>query len=426
MSTAPTPALPFEVIETESARIYRLPPRRVGPLRLLALAPLAMVVVLSALLAKFYFSRDALKQMGLTDEWFWAAFVFLSLGWAWMTYTSLDMTASFLCGHSEIEIAHDGMVTAYDRAGWFGFCVCWFRPGGAVRLVLEECSPPPERNGRLLRPPEALWQLSAQDRRGRKGWLAIGYPRAVLLALAEHLAPQLGVAPPAADDPTRPDGPLLDLPAPPLAVVAEPEFPNRDTPDPPPNTRVTLERHDDGVTITVPRLGLRGKNGEMFAGGLFLAVVGGLVIGVCIHALINPNGDPVFGQIMGLIVAGAFFAGGVVLLAVAYQGARERVVLAVVGDKLLTLESGPFHTQRLEFARADVLDIACVGHDHHELRIVAPDGSTFGLLERRNADELKWIATVLRQALGIPGEPPEFRPKPGAADQPWAAHRHRR
>jgi hypothetical protein len=429
----PAPAPPFEVIETERGRTYRLPPRRIGPLRVLALLPWGMAAILGAGLAKLYLNRGAVRAMGLPDEWFWAVFVFLLLGWAWMTYTFLDMGASFWCGHSEIEVNHDGMVTAYDRAGRFGICLSWFKRGVGLRLILEECSPPPDRSRSLLKPPTALWQLSAQGPNGKKGWLVLGYPREILVALAEQLARHLGAFPPDPADPAQaesapaaPAPPTAATPTP-VAVVAEPEFPNRDTPEPPVKTAVTLERHPDGLTLSVPRRGLRGKNCEMFILSLALTAIGSFVVGLSIWAMFQPNraGGTLTGQIMGVVVGGMFAAGGTVMLVVAVQSALEKVVLAVVGEKLLTFETTPFGATRREYARADILDIACVGTEHPELQIVLPHQPVVAMLARRDEAELKWVATVLRQALGIPSEAPEHRKPPPTPDKPWAAGRPR-
>jgi hypothetical protein len=406
----PAPALPFEVVETDRKRIYRLPRREVGQLRLLALLPLGFIVILTVCLAGFYLRRAVL---GIPDDWFWAILAVAVPGWAWMVYTGLDMTAAFWCGHSEIEVTRD-RVTSYDRAGWFGMCVAWFKRGRGLRLVLEECSPPRERSRSLLNPPFALWQLSAQGTNGKKGWLAIGYPREILVVLAEHLARVLEVTPDAAE-PALADNAPPATPTP-VAVVAEAEFPNRDILVAPPNTRVTLERHPDGLTLTVPPIGLKGRNIEPFALGAFIATVGVFLAGVSVINFVQ-NGNWEFAPV--LVIATAFIAVGGGLTLYRLNAGRKKVVLAVVGDKFLTCETGPLGSKRREFACADLLDITCRPNDNiPDLLILTRDRTGVVLLDGREKDELRWIATVLRQALGIPSEAPGHR-KPDRPPRPW-------
>jgi hypothetical protein len=399
----PTPDPPFEVVETHRGRVYRLPTRRIGPLRFLALVPLGFVVLSSGFLVKFYVSR----AWGLPDDVFWGIFVVLLPGWAWMTYTYLDIAASFWCGRSEIEIDSDGRVRSYDRAGWFGLCLCRFRSGTPRRLLLEECSAPEQRQSSIWAWMTAgLWQLSAQGSNGRRGWLAVGYPRPILAALAEELARQLAVPLPETTDRARAEGePATPIPAP-VPVVAEPGFPNRDATEPPVRTGVALERHPKGVTLTVPRLGLSGKNIEPFCLGAFLAAIGAFqTVFLVLLPLFQGNLDfP-----LGLFIGPGITAAGAGLMLYWLNAGRKRVALAVVDDKLLIFETGPLGSKRREFARAELLDIACRETNVPDLLIVMQDKETVELLAGRNADELKWIATVLRQALGIPSEAPEHR-----------------
>lgn len=416
----PTHIPPFEVVETDRGRTYRLPPHDIGGARWVAVLPLGFVVLLSVCLAKFYLKRAAL---GLPDDWFWAIFVVLVPGWAWMVYTGLDITAAFWCGHAEIEVSHDGRVTAYDRAGWFGICLSWFRHGAAGRLILEECSTREQQDrtvwGGLLR---GLWQLTAEGKNGSRGWLAIGYPREVLAALAEHLARHLAVAPPDTTDPAPPDNapPAPAAPAAPVPVLAEVGFPNRDIPEPPLNTRVTIERHPDGLTLTVPRLGLKGKNAEPFCLGAFLAAIFGTLTVATVVSWIRGNLE--FPP--GLVIGPGLLAVGVGIMLYWVNAGLKKVVLAVVGDTLLIFETGPLGSRRREFAHADLLDIACRSNDHvPDLQIVTLEKRAVALLAGRTEPELKWIATLLRHALGIPSEAPAHRKPPLTPAKPWRSPR---
>jgi hypothetical protein len=177
----------------------------------------------------------------------------------------------------------------------------------------------------------------------------------------------------------------------------------------PPGSRVNVERHPDGVTITVPPLGLGKANGGIIFLGLLFVVIGGFLLVGSLVALFQGNPKRPLGALIPGIVF--FCVGGCFFLTSLHTGLKK-VVLAVVGDKLLTFETGPLGSRRREFTRADLCDIRCGPSNISvnkkplpQLQIITHDKTHFGTLTSRDEIELKWIATVLRQALGIPSEP---------------------
>jgi hypothetical protein len=409
----PAPASLIEVVESHGGRTCRLPPRELGGLQGLALAPVLGVVIGSAFIAQFYLTRAAKGQL---NDWIWGLLALMGLVWARVSYTFLSYAAVLLAGRAEIEVTNDGAVRAFDRAGWFR--VRWGKlgPGTTQRLVLKPLLALKDASGRPL--PIRLWQLTAQSVRGRTVWLAPGYPRAVLAELADLLARQLAVAPPDAE-PAASAGPTpAGTPAPVPVVVEEPEVPSRDVLEQPRESRVVTERHPDGVTMTVPALGLGKATGGLIIMSLFFMGIGGIFLISTLVALFQPNPK----MPIGAVIPGAlFFVLGGILFVGSLNAGLKKVVLAVVRDRLFTFETGLFGSRRREFLRASLLDIACGPSNItvnkkplHQIQIVALDRTRTGLLTGRDETELRWIATVLRQALGMPSEPPQFQKR-----NPW-------
>jgi hypothetical protein len=395
----------IETIHSPGRRTYLLPPRDLGRAWGLGFGPLAAAVVGSVFVLQFGLGRVLRAQ---PDPWDWTAAVLVGAVWARVCYTLLGYSAAIWAGDTRVEVTDDGTVRAVDRAGWFR--VRWGRlaPGAARKFVIEPLVTVRDARGRPE--PGALWLLSAETTAGGRVWLAPCYPRGVLAALAEVLGKYLARTAPEGEQPVGTPHPLSPAAVP--VVVVAPDIPCRDVPDRPPRSGVELERHPDGVTLTVPAVGLVNAHGALTAAALVLAALGGAI---AFPALVDEwlgnakPGEwvPALPALLLACVGGGMFVRGL-------HTARTRTVLVVVGDRLLTFESGPLGSRRRAFVRSGVSDIAC-GEGHTagsrkplpRLRIAGRDGTTFRMLIGRDETELRWIATVLRQALDITGEPPE-------------------
>jgi hypothetical protein len=161
-----------------------------------------------------------------------------------------------------------------------------------------------------------------------------------------------------------------------------------------------IEHHETGVTLRIPPVGVRRVGGGTSA---FAVVWTGLVLlfstgCVCANA---PGGVYLF-----LV---PFWGVGVGLLLAAWHMGRRQAVLAVVGDTLMILQTGPLGSKRGEWSRARISHI-CAGpsgtrvneQDVLELQIHLAWGDRFGLLAGRGDEELRGLAAALRQALGVP------------------------
>jgi hypothetical protein len=228
----------------------------------------------------------------------------------------------------------------------------------------------------------------------------MGYSTDLLLPLANDLHGRLSLATPLVQS---------EAPIAPLRVVEgnAPVFQERV--EQPAKSTAILERHDNGVTITIPPAGLRRGGGCLFMFGLAWCVL--MLFITIIVAAILLTGQ---GQVQGdgdvtYIVLPLFWLIGGSLLFAGIRQARSYAVLAVVGDSLMVMYQGVFGKKQGEWTREQVTNI-CPGpsgvevNDEPvmELHVEPKEGKHFGLLYGRDVAELEWIATVLRQALGMP------------------------
>lgn len=148
--------------------------------------------------------------------------------------------------------------------------------------------------------------------------------------------------------------------------------------------------------------------------GLLFAIVGSALVVWALVPMFQVNPKP-FGS--EIFVGGIILCVSVVAIIGTIHAGLKKCVLAVVGDQLLTFETGLLGSRRREFTRDELLDIDCgpSGVTVNKKRLpqlrIWIRGRTMpvGMLTGRDEIELKWIATVLRQSLGISGVPPEYR-----------------
>ena len=171
---------------------------------------------------------------------------------------------------------------------------------------------------------------------------------------------------------------------------------------------VVREDRSDGVTLTVPPAGIgRGSKG-LFAFSLvwcgFMAVFDGML-------LLFARGGIGFMMLPFLAVSLLFWAIGIAMLLGAVNMGRRQAVFAVVGDKLLAMQTGIFGPTRHEWDKDEIVDVRpgpsgmkVNNHAVLELHIVQRHGKPVGFLSGRDTQELAWLATVLRKSLGVPRE----------------------
>lgn len=179
----------------------------------------------------------------------------------------------------------------------------------------------------------------------------------------------------------------------------------------PPGSRIVCERTAKGLSITVSPVGIWRGSAGLFPWGLMVVVFGSLVA-------LQTRTEPLSGTDILLMLI--FLLVGIGLMLGGLHVGRRRAVLAVIGDRLLVLQTGLFGSQHGEWWRADLEDVrvgtsgATVNHEAVlELQIYPRNGQKFGVLAGWDQAELEWLAEVLRRFLRLDA----LATDPGAAEE---------
>ena len=455
-------SLPPEVTVTEQAGgiCYRFPPRPLGASRWIGLAGVVLGLVLCGLpfWAAWTLIRIVVQQLPAESGWFWLFVIIVTLPAVFVGLKMATVGLFVLAGHSEIELRRDTL-SARERCG--PLCWAWQRPTADLRrfLVSESLGPLHATDVRALLAatlnflfgwsgglgviiPE--WKAAVGAAGARPLWLAPGYPRPWLLAVADDLArrcappsqPATAPAPPAtaqaiatpvpafpirptvpAPPPVRPEPPRA--PAPPrIAVVEQDADLSRyeELDERPADSDIALDTSAGRLTFIVPPMGWYLNRGWL-AGGLLPCLLA-LILSLALFGGTLSAG----GLVTTALCALAAWATGIGLFLVGLNRARRRVVLDVTGETLVVWQSGLFRVRPRRWSRqqlADVFVMECVttGDDPQDYWVLQihphpGQGRAFRLLAHRDEAELRWLATMLRRTLHCPCTSPES-PPPG-------------
>ena len=130
-------------------------------------------------------------------------------------------------------------------------------------------------------------------------------------------------------------------------------------------------------------------------------------------------------MLIAIAFGGAFCSIGAFLLFQGWSIGRRESAVAVAGDRLLVVQTGLRGTRRHEWSTSEITTVH-VGpsgwsvNDQPvvELQIEGRDGKLFGMLAGRDARELAWMATLLRQTLKTtaPSSPQSMASDEGESD----------
>lgn len=176
-------------------------------------------------------------------------------------------------------------------------------------------------------------------------------------------------------------------------------------PTQPADSNVIYEPHEDGLTITVPPVGMRKGSKGMLGFSIFwngfmaLATAGWLYAGRSDAALIV------------YIIFPLFWLIGIAMLLAAMNAGRRTAILDVVGDTLLITRKTLFKTTQQEVRRDNIQSIRrdASGTKVNDvpllnLQVRLVEGKKISMLGQLSNDELSWIAAILREALNLPGK----------------------
>lgn len=259
------------------------------------------------------------------------------------------------------------------------------------------------------------WALVAELEAGKHFVVAAGYPRRLLLNLAQSLSPLI-------------DADILTSTA--STIRAQNSDGNRrsvssnlpkgheDTGDQtgdglaipqPTDSQSTIDRREDGITIAVPAAGVwKGSHGLMSFSVLWNVLMFVFCSAMTWKAVAadNQNDRPDGIAITVMIV---FVAVGVAMSVVAVNMGRRRATLATVHDKVMVGRVSLFGIHTISWS-ADEIDEIVVGPSGLEMNEVPvmelqihhrDQRNKFGCLSQLDTNELRWIAAELNQTLGL-------------------------
>ena len=315
---------------------------------------------------------------------------------------ALLIASLFFLGHSEVTLTSDDLVVR-ERARLFG--ISRRRRASQVRRLTVRIPYPVKQTSATGESmfandgPATLSCIEIDMADGKRICAGIGYSTPLLVSLAEELRSRLQTLS------SKFEAPLALAP---VEVLEGNAYSFHERIEQPAKSTAILERQRDGVTITIPPLGMRRACAELWYfsllwNGFMVLFTVGFVASL---AAGNAQGDV---WEVGCIVLPLFWLVGIGLLLAAIHRGRRHAMLAVVGDSLMTMQAGLFGTKQGEWRRDGLVDIrpgpsGMEVNDEPvlELHIVPREGRPFGLLRGRDVAELEWMATVLRRALRIP------------------------
>ena len=252
--------------------------------------------------------------------------------------------------------------------------------------------------------------------------LAWGYPEEALEQLAEDVAKRCGAVGPArmfdeddrkieiVETSTKLDRLMAKMSGEEVAEEGD-ESSDDSNLEQPADSQITVAPSDVGATINIPPTGIwRGSKGLLPFGLLWTAVVSIITVALAASAINNRSAV----EIVPFIVLIPFWGVGVGVLVASINMGRRKAILDVVGDTLLITRQNIFGTKQHEWTRDQITSIRVgpsgmevnkkpvLNLQIHTLKADAKsnkDTEKLGLLAGRDEDELRWLASVLRQQL---------------------------
>jgi hypothetical protein len=385
--------LGIEVTESDEGVRYQFPLRPLGPYRQFGL----ILVVFGIAFAAFPTWGITGMARGMAGNQGNAAILFAILALLFdipfllAGFALMGFGLVLMAGRSGIEL------TATHLISFEGIRSVGLRRRRAVdglRQLKVEPMPLKKNHKPITEGPLAdLAGLRAEFKADKSLLMAPGYPKSWLRLVAGDIARRR----PETGDVNDPEADSTKV----QVVDVERSDPNlADLPDQPADSRVQLEQQPNSVVFTIPPAGLvRGSRGLFVFAILWLA----FMVVFTGFILVTGPGD---GLVIFLIFIVLFWGIGIAVLLAAINMGRRRAVLAVVDRTLMIYQTGLFRAKRHEWSKdqVEVIRIGPSGIEVNdvpvlELQIVPTKGTKVGLLAGRDVDELRWLATVLRQGL---------------------------
>jgi hypothetical protein len=378
------PEFPPEIAVTERDDddiTFAFPPRQIGALRLIGLIPLGFSVAILAFIVKVGIGNLPRNRPMAAEDWF---MVGLGVAIGSSAYFPIWLGLSILGGRSEVTI-RGGSLRTTERVGFLWRTKRWpLKQIERVEIVgLSPTTVPKE--GTLLSRLDALAGVLPL---GKRFMIVPGYSRRLLTPVAAEIARRCNLK-------------FTDRPPVEVKMVAQTSPVDRWNPKSPPRpagSQAEVDEYPEGVTITLPPVGYVSVGGAMLLAGVL--VVGLMAWLIAVTEIVPGPVRTIFA-----------FVGFLGLLAAIHglRLARRRVVIAVVGSRLLILQTGLLRSKErqweasdLSAIRVDKSGIEVNEEPVPELQIIPSGGSKVGLLAGRDPAQITWIAAELRRRLGVP------------------------
>jgi hypothetical protein len=389
------------VTELPTGARYRLPPRRLGAYHFVGFALLVFGITLcSAPILPAWKVFQAMRgQIPADQGLLWLGAFMLAVPLSGAGWQVAPVGLFILAGHSEIELRGTTLyaVECCGPVRW-----TWERStAGLRRFFVSEGLESLNHFGKLsIGPLGALcvitpeWKAFVDGPKAKSMWLAPGYPRPWLMVLAEDLAQRCSAAEPA---------PASVAPIPVLEQA--PDFSDyEELSEQPGGSRIAVERSAEGLTLIVPS-GIKSGPGWYLPGGFLCFMAFALSTMFFEDGAVRDM--PLWLNVVLFVATGT---GGIAFIIAQANLSRRRVELAVRGDALIVLQSNLFGVIERHWWCEQVADIFVLHHldsegpDHWELQIQPRpgEGGAFRLLAYQDVNDLRWLATVLRQAVRCP------------------------
>jgi hypothetical protein len=314
--------------------------------------------------------------------------VIILLGMAFLYF----MLVIHLFARSEIRL-QEGYLHAIERIG--PFRQARKRPLDCLRRLAVTDPPHAGANWHGGKAPDRAAVIVAQCEGASPLEIARSYPRHWLLALADDLARRCNLA-------TAEKSPEA-LPGP-VEVVLESADLTADHFHQPLESKIVLQETAEGLTLTIPAIGTTGGGKGLLSHSLGRFAFMTLFAGFWVWLSISERDMPWFLA----AIAGFFWVIGLIHFLMILNLVWRHAVVSVVGDQLTVTQSGPFATsvrewtlEQLAGIRPAPSNVLAGDKQGTELQLHLKKGEKVSLFAGRDRAELQWLATVLRQALGL-------------------------
>lgn len=187
------------------------------------------------------------------------------------------------------------------------------------------------------------------------------------------------------------------------AAGSDPDAPDHALPQPP-GSKAILQPVSDGFGITFPPPGLIKGSAGLFVFGVIWTVMS---LAIASIAAFGDEKGAVWGP---LAFTSIFVAIGIGMICAAVHFGRRKTVLLAVGGQVAVKFISPLRTTQWVVNGADIVDIrvAPSGVEVNDqpvlhVQILTAAGKKHGLLGGRQVEEMRWVASLLRQRCRIGG-----------------------